>query len=427
MDFRRQFHTILSFALIPSISLLGEIGLPVLALWILFWPYGIARAPQKWDPPLVLFLAACLFTLIVHSGDTSNGLLLVAAGVLAGGIFLRITSTMQPDQVRSVSAGAAFTLLVLFILAVTQSWMSGFGQVQPATYHPNLSAALALALAVATAPGLSESTGKTQASWLRSGLRWLNLAGMISALPTIILTGSRSGLLGVAAVIIALIIVFGCHRLFRGYPKAAVLTPVGVMLVLLMSVHILAMTPTELAKRSWTTLYESPVPGLNTGSPTNDIAARFAELLSPRSASGTRVANWAVARQLIAERPLIGYGFVEALERFQYAARDGVLVPTMHPHNSVLMLALQGGGMLLSGAILLALAYGYRLSWASRNAGANRLSVALVLSMGFGLLFADTFDLLIVNWQILIPVGLGVICTLCNVIGLHVENGESRR
>lgn len=415
MDFRPKLHTVLSFALIPSVSFLGEVGLPILALWVLFWPAGIMRGPQKWDPPVVLVIAACVFVLVVHSTSAFYSILAIAIGVLAGGIVLRIASTIQPNQVKNLSAGSALTLIGLFFIAVVQSWMSGFGQVQPATFHPNMSAALVFALAAVTAPGLSGYAGRGQSSGLGSILRWLRLAGIISALPTIVLTGSRSGLVGVAAALVAFVVVISCHYLLRGIPKVAVLAPVVVMLALLVTVHTLAVTPTARARQSWSTLYEAPVPGLGTGSPTDDIAARFAELSNLRSASGTRVANWAVARQLVAERPLFGYGFAEALQTFQREARDRVLIPTTHPHNSALLLALQGGGMLLAAAMLLALTYGYRLSWAIRIAGVKSgLSPAILLSILFGLLFADTFDLLIVNWQILLPVGLGIVCALCN-------------
>lgn len=422
MDFRRQIHSILGFALIPSISFFHEMALPVLILWLLLWPASVTQLPKKWDPPLVLFLFACLVVLIVHVGSTPLLVLSILAGLSTCWIILRITSTQSATQSRSVSAGAALSSWALFITAITEAWTSGFGQIHPATYHPNLSAALAIALAGSTALGLTTvDNSRKHLSWQLFAHRWFYVGGIVVAIPTIVLTGSRSGLLGAAGMIGAVAVVITCQRLFTARPRIAATAPLVMLVMLFLSMQVLAMAPTERARQAWETLYNAPIPGLDTGSPIDDITVRFSELLNPRSASGTRVANWTVARQLIADRPLLGYGYVDALQAYQLTTRDRVLVPNAHPHNSGLMLALQGGALLLAAASLLALAYLYRLSWISLYAGHHRWPAIIILGMIFGLLFADTFDLLILNWQILVPVLATTLSLLTTSASLRIK------
>lgn len=416
MDIRRFIHSSLSIALIPSIVLLGAPGLTVLVLWVVTWPANLICKRPHLDPAMILLSCAGIFVTALHASSFQQSIVVIAAGVLLTWLLLQLVSTITKAQCLQLAVGAAMGSMLLATLAALQAFASGFGQIHPASHHPNLSAAMALALAAASAMGLTASGALTQLSERPSLVPIVSVLGVLAAVPTVILTGSRSGLLGLGAAVIGLVLIMIWHQLLRSKPSAGSFGSVASMALILIGTQLLAFSPSQVARGGWTELAGAPIPGLYTGSPTDDIRVRFAELLNPLMASGTRVANWRIARQLVSQQPLTGYGFNQALEVFSTASRNQVLIPIDHPHNGLLLATLQGGVVLLAAIIIAVTAFGFRLSEAISSAKGPLMAPSIVLAIGFGLLIADRFDVLIVDWQVAAPLSMAVIGVLTSTV-----------
>ena len=216
---------------------------------------------------------------------------------------------------------------------------------------------------------------------------------MASAILLLLLTGSRGGLLGVAATVTALVLIAAVRVLLL--PRRPSVADRGVlvaMLIVVAAFQAVLGAPDRVA--SW--LPSRVEAGVTTTRSTElatqrdaSVFDRFRMLLEPLGESGGRLASWKLAREMIAHRPLLGYGF-DATERvFAPGADSELRNPLAHPHHGALTLLLDGGALLLVATLTLLAMVAWRLG---RAAIRGDVSAGFALAVLVGLVVTEMLD-----------------------------------
>jgi hypothetical protein len=406
-----RLHAASAALLLPALTYAPLAGTVLLAVWLAF---ARPRRPAAARVPALALAAVVTVLGAWHGGPWNAGgwsslaMPVAAAAALAWGL-LRLDAAAYPAAAAATGVGGAITALALTAAAV----LGGAGAaaagaaIEQATVlalRPSNSAALALALAAGSA-----------LCWLGGWpTRALGASGAAAALLLTMLTGSRSGF--VAAVVAALTLVaLGLgHLLARGprsrgveagrrRARAATLLVAGAAVLLLAGLQALLLPPGPLA-RGWPTPWPSVDGGVarDPGAPATEPAllARLRKLEGSADPSGGRWRAWAVAGEVIAARPLLGYGF-DALERVYAPAAAGLPNPPPHPYHRVLSLLLQGGALLTAAVLALVASLVLRLLRAALSGpdappgatGASTAGVAgTVAAITTGLLAAELLN-----------------------------------
>ncbi len=344
MDHRADLRAALALTLVPALVVAPGLGaVAALVLGLLGRP---ARAAPSRAAVLVLGVVLTIVTLSHTSIRTSS--VAVLALVWSGMWTLaRLDAVANRAVARLVGVGTSATALALAIIALVRAASSGFSQVSAATHHPNATAALALVL-VAGAP----------LAWGTSALqRVLAIGGVGGGFVVLVLSGSRGGLVGLLATLTMFAVVMLTARIAARFaaaraPDLAVVGVVGAGCLMLLGAQVTFVAPDRMAS-AWTVVAAG---SLDLG-PDQDregrwpLLQRLRQLEQPLGTSGGRLAAWKLAREMIAERPLLGYGF-DAIEKvFAPGARRDLAEPLTHPHHGFLTLLLEGGSLLLVATI----------------------------------------------------------------------------
>ena len=382
MDRPRRLHDTLTVLLVPSLVAHPVAGAATALAWA--W----TARPPRWviDARLLAPIGIAAVVIAVHAPqDPGGSAWLFLSLAVAAWLTATWRGTLNARDAGLLGLGASGAAAVLGVVAAVQSIATGFSQVHPGASHPNIAAGLGLALVGASAAAARlPRWGTTTAA-----------VGIASALVLVTLTGSRGGWIGMAvgAVVVGASIVIG--RTAAGTHRLAAATALGLTLVLLVGLQVVAFAPAGLTTRPADAIVTTGVavdPGRD--APLGD---RLASLLDVWRGTGGRVATWTVARQLVAERPWLGYGFASALPVFRAEAASSLMVPTHHPHNGALLVLLQGGAVLLTAVALLLLGWLWPLA-ASGIAG-DRVSV-IVLGAISALVAVDRFDQVLVRGDV---------------------------
>jgi len=360
--------------------LVPSLGIGVLLAWLMVSRPN--RAAASLSAAVVLALAVAAVAM-VHGSSLVTMMATIAGGALAACAIIRLDAVATPGAANAAGIGAAGTALGLAVVGLVDSFNSGFAQVAPATHHPNATAAVSLALLAGS--GLAWHGG--------AAARPIAVLGMASAILLLLLTGSRGGLLGVVATVMALgLIAVARVLLLPRRPSVADRGVLVAMLIILATFQAVLVAPERLAP--WLPLWAEA--GVTT-TPSTELATqrdasvfdRFRMLLEPLGESGGRLASWKLAREMIAHRPLLGYGF-DAVERvFAPGAESELSNPLVHPHHGALTLLLEGGALLLVATLTLLAMVAWRLG---RAAIRGDVSAGLALAVLVGLVVTEMLD-----------------------------------
>lgn len=367
-----RLHAALAIALVPLLAVTPAWGAGALVLWAAL-ARPRRRAPSR-DAALVL--AAVVAAVALVHGRTWDAVawpLLVAAALAA--VIVRLDAAATRGATVATGLGAAATAVALAGVALGEALATGFAQVATASYHPNATAAIALGLAAASALAF-------RGGWLE---RALGAVGLVASLALLVLTGSRGGVVGVVIALaagVALALGFVLVRAGRG--RIGALTAGALVVALLVTTQALLLTPER-----WTALLPAGSLARLDGAGEGILLERLARLADPLAASGGRVGAWTFARELIAHRPFLGYGF-DAIERvYGPAAASELANPLAHPHHGVLTMLLQGGALFAVAVLVLLGHLGARLV---RAAVAGDGSAAVAVAALAGLVAAEMLD-----------------------------------
>jgi hypothetical protein len=350
----------------------------VLAVWLaLAQPHR--PAPTR-DAALVL-AAVIAVVAVVHGGSWPTVLAVVVAGAAAAAAIVRLDATATREAAVAAGLGAAATAIGLAGWGFAEAQATGFAQISPATVHPNATAALALGLAAGSALAW-------RGGWL---LRGLGVAGVGASLVLVVLTGSRGGLVGLMlAMAMLLLLALGRALALARRPLAGTITAAGGAFVLLIGLQSLLMAPERWADW-WASMWATGNETVAEASPLSDLPLleRLARLRDPLGTSGGRLAAWKLAREMIAHRPVLGYG-LDAVERvYAPGAASELSHPLSHPHHGVLTLVLQGGTLFAVAVLTLLAGLGLRSTRAAVRGDAVAAIAAAVL---VGLIGAELLD-----------------------------------
>ncbi|MFO7546527.1 MAG: O-antigen ligase family protein [Trueperaceae bacterium] len=151
---------------------------------------------REWSVPVMGVLVAGL---LAAASATAAGAGTVpvatwAAWLGAAAALMILTSRLGPNDAPAVTAGAALAAFTALAMALRQTIWLGESQAHLFAFHPNLAAAAMLVVTAGLLVGW-------RSSWRRSSLvgRSLLVLGLVAALVTVVLTGSRSGIVALAA------------------------------------------------------------------------------------------------------------------------------------------------------------------------------------------------------------------------------------
>lgn len=382
MDRCRRLHDALTVLLVPMLAVHPAAG----AIAAIAWAGTTPRPQRVADARLLVPIAITAVVAMAHgTGYPLGTAWFLLALVLAAWLTATLRGTLNARDAGLLGAGASATATALGLVAVIQSATAGFVQVHPGAAHPNVAAGLGLALVCASATATRLP-------------RWgalVAVVGIVSAIVLVTLTGSRGGWVGLATAALVVAALTSLRWMPVRVQRVAPAATVGLALLLVVGVQLAAFAPGRLTSRpadAVVTTGTSVDPGRGAS-----LAGRFVSLFDAWSASGGRVGTWTVARQMAAERPWLGFGFVEALPAFRARVASTLMVPTTHPHNGALLVLLQGGTVLLTGVMVVVLGWLWPL--AVRGAAGDD-GAAIVLGAVTALIAADRFDLVLVHSDI---------------------------
>jgi len=377
-----RVHAASAVALLPALALAPAVGAGLLALWL-----ALARpqqpAPSR-DAALVLAAVVAMVG-ILHGGGLVTVLVTLVAGAALAAAILRLDASVTHAASVAAGVGAAGAALGLAVVAFADASASGFAQVATAAYHPNATAALALALAAGSALAL-------RGGW---PARLAGSVGLLAALVLLVLTGSRGGLVGVGiAVTIGVVLLLARLLALARRPLAGRVLAAGATIALLIGLQALLMAPDRLAP--WLpALWAQGVDAVEGAARPNGAGAelplieRLRLLENPLGTTGGRLGAWKLAREMIATRPTLGFGF-GAIERvYAPGAASELANPLAHPHHGFLAMLLEGGA-LFAVAILVLLG---GLTWRLLSAAVRGDAVAGIVGAAFlGLVAMELLD-----------------------------------
>jgi O-antigen ligase len=335
---------------------------------------------------------------VVHAPSIVYAAVAVAAAAAIGWVWRRVGATVDAASAAAFGLGAAATAVGLAGASLEEALASGFAQTHVATTHPNVTGAVALALGAAS----------TLAARRGGALGVLvAVVGVAAALGVVVLTGSRGTGVGVVLGVAALGVVALARWLGRRRPLAATVLALGGPLVLLVAFQAVAFSPTR-ADAWWprTVTVVADALGVDDSTP---LGQRMLQLQNPMGATGGRLINWRVTRELIAVRPFLGFGFDAVHTVYRNEALFRTSTPLHHPHHGPLTMALQGGSLLLVAVAALVLAVGWGLAGAAVR---GDWVAAVVLAFGVGVVGADLLDLVMVQGVVAGPLGVAALGVL---------------
>jgi O-antigen ligase len=326
-----------------------------------------------------------VIVLLAHAPSVPFAFLTVAAVAATTILLVAMRHGLSRPHANAIGASAAGTAIVLAGWSVASVALFGIAQPHPGTHHPNLAAAIGMALA-----------GAASLTW-REGRRGAVAAsaGVIAGILVVLSSGSRSGVVGLAVAVSAVLALTIVRRWTRGVRRpgrvaALIVVAAGAGLGLLQAAAFDPAAfglPRSAGAVSLSGTTVDPAAG-------ESLPSRLSSLADPWRAAGARIANWRVARQIAGDRPFLGYGFDAAIDVYRSATEQSLMVTNAHPHNSLLLALLQGGTVFVT-----ALAYGVvTIAWRlTRRAVVGDGAATIVASVSIGVLAADRFDLLLAN------------------------------
>jgi O-antigen ligase len=265
------------------------------------------------------------------------------------------------------------------------------------THHPNVSSGLAFALAGGSALAMRLGRAGSGAA----------LLGVAAAFVVVVASGSRGGLaaLAVAGVALALVLagrVLGARRVGV---RVAVVATAG--LLLLGGTQWMFMNASLVAPQ-WSAAWSETAAAIGVSAEARELplVARLDRLKEPLSTSGGRVGTWLLVREMIAARPVLGYGFDAVTRVFALGAESELTNPLVHPHSGYLVAALQGGALLLVAALA---AVGSLVLRVVRRAVTGDAVASLVLATAAGIAVLEQLDSVIGYGFVAAPVVLALI------------------
>ncbi len=396
MDLRHDLRAGLSAALLPAWIVHPLIGVVVMTVW-----WFTRRAQPRFDAAIVVPAVGAAVVLVAHPTQFGTVAAHLAALAVATVSILAARRAVDTRDASTIGTGAAVTAVALAAAGLYVVASRGTVQVHPATFHPNLTAGLGLVLMGGTALAMG-------------AVRWRNVLGCVGAasgLGIILLSGSRSGVIGLlfagsAALVMALLRRWMGRRRHHARQIATALVLSAVIAVAALQWAVFDPTILGLSRPPAAIVTSGTTIDTGAGAPWH---VRLATIVDPWSASGARIANWRVAWIVIAERPFFGYGFERAIPVYQSRTRSTLMVANDHPHNSTLLVLLQGGTLFATSLGFGAVSFAYRLA---RRIALGDRTAAHVTATAFGLFAADRFDLLLANPSIALALGTIVVAAL---------------
>jgi hypothetical protein len=377
-----RLHAASAVALLPALALAPAVGAGVLALWL------VLTRPRRPAPSrdAALVLAAVIAAVaIVHGGGWWAVLVPLAVGGALAAAVVRLDAGVTRAAAAAAGIGAAAAALGLAVVAFADASTRGFAQVATATHHPNATAALALALAAGSALAL-------RGTW---AARVAGAVGVLAGLALLVLTGSRGGLVGVAFAV-AVLALLGLARLLARArrPLAGTVLLAGSTLVMLVGLQALLMAPDRLAPwlpRLWSQGADSVESTARTTGSSADLTLlqRLRLLEDPLGSSGGRLGAWKLAREMIATRPTLGFGFGAVERVYAPGAASELANPLAHPHHGILTMLLEGGALFAVAVLVLLGGFTWRLL---RAAMCGDVAAALVAASFLGLVAMELLD-----------------------------------
>ena len=377
-----RIHATSAVALLPALAVAPALGAGLLAAWLVF-SRPQRPAPSR-DAALVLAVVVALVAMVHGDGWATVALTVTAGAVLAVAVMRLDAGTTRSSSVVA-GLGAAAAALGLAVVALGEAASTGFAQVATATYHPNLTAALALALVGGSALALRGGWAQRSAGAL----------GVVAALTLLVLTGSRGGLVGLAFALAVLGVVALARLLVLvRRPLVGSILATGATLVLLVGLQALLMAPDRLTP--WLPdVWTRGVDAVENAALQGDVASapplveRLRRLQDPLATSGGRVGTWRLAHEMIATRPMLGFGF-DAIERvYGPGAASELSHPLAHPHHGILSMLLEGGALFTVAVLVLLGGLAWRLLAAAIR---GDVAAALVVASFLGLVAMELLD-----------------------------------
>ena len=382
MGVRSRLHTASALTLAPTLALAPAVGAGLLALWLAL--ARTRRAAPSRDAAFVLAAAVAVVG-VVHATAWGEALVTIAAGVAVAAAIIRIDATVTRTAAVAAGVGAAGAALGLAFVALRQAATHGFTQAATGAYHPNATAALALALVAGSALAL-------RGTWIA---RLAGAFGMGAGLVLLGLTASRGGLVGVAFAVGILTLLALARLLVRARRRrAGALLAAGGALVLLVSLQALLMVPDRLEPwlpRVWSPAEVDAVDSTERapGATADALLDRLRRLEDPLGTSGGRHGAWKLAREMIATRPTLGFGFGAVQRVYAPGAASELADPLAHPHHGILFMLLEGGALLTVAMLVLLGGFVWRLLRAAVRGDA----VAAIVAAAFlGLVAMEMLD-----------------------------------
>ena len=367
-----RVHAAIAVALLPALALAPAVGGGVLAVWLVV---GAARRPTGLRDAAVVVAASVALVAVWHGGEALTVAVAIAAGAALAWAVVRLDALASAGTSAWAGVGAAATAVALAVVAVGEAAPRGFAQVATATHHPNATAALALALALGSALAWRGNVAS----------RFAGAVGVVAALALLLLSGSRGGLVGLAVALATLALVGVAALLGRVVGRrAATVVLASAALAPLIGLQALLMSPQAYA--AWTTNGATPIdaPAFDLPDALADLplVERLQRLRDPLGTSGGRLAAWKLAREIIAHRPLLGYGFGAVERVYAPGAASELSHPLSHPHHGLLTLVLECGTLLATALLALLAIVGLRLARAALRGDAVA-AVGLAVLAGF--------------------------------------------
>jgi hypothetical protein len=259
-----------------------------------------------------------VIALLAHARSVPTALAAIAAVAATTILLITIRHGLSRSHAIAIGYSATATAIVLAGVSIVSIAFFGIAQPHPGAHHPNVAAGIGIALAGAAA--LSWGHG-------RPG-RLAASAGVIAAVLLVLVSGSRSGVVGLGvagAAVLAWTIVGRWTQqgvLRPGRAAALLVVAAAAGLGLLQAVVFDPATFGLPRTADAVSLSGVTVDGAAGAS----VPARLASLVDPWRAAGARIANWRVARQIAADRPFLGYGFESALDVYRNATQRSLMV-----------------------------------------------------------------------------------------------------
>jgi O-antigen ligase len=371
-----RLHAVAALTIVPLLAFFPVLGGFVLVGWL--WASSRVRSAANRGPAWVM-ASAVVLVVAMHWRGTVADVITALAAVTAALLITRLDSVVNRRAAARVGIGSALAAMALLLGGVVQLLGDGVEQMTSVAHHPNAAAALAMALVA----------GSTLALRGIGASRVFAVLGIVSGVVALVLTGSRGGLLGLLAAAVFLLATFAVGRVLarRGRAALATFVVVGVAAGLLLVLQGLLMTPDRWGNvgalaAMWARGWSSHEAGVS-------LIDRLALLGDPLAAAGGRAAGWSLVVEMIARRPVLGYGF-DAIETvFVPGAAAELSIALSHPHHGLLSLLLQGGTVLAVSVLLIIGHVIVRLHGAAVRGDAV---AGVVASLLLGLIVSDMLD-----------------------------------